>query len=145
MTTGLHSPAHGPTLASVGQEANSIGITLAVMEMRRLGNTDLTVSRACFGTMTFGLQSDQAAATRLIEICLDRGVNFFDTANVYSTGVSETMLGAALKGRRDRAIVASKVRMRMGGGPDESGLARAAIFKAIDESLARLETDYLDI
>jgi aryl-alcohol dehydrogenase-like predicted oxidoreductase len=115
------------------------------METRRLPNTDLTVSRACFGTMTFGMQNDQQAADRLIDLCLDRGVNFFDTANVYSTGVAETMLGVALKGRRDKVIVASKVRMRMGGGPDESGLSRAAIFKAVDESLARLQTDYLDI
>jgi 1-deoxyxylulose-5-phosphate synthase len=115
------------------------------METRTLPHTDLTVSRACFGTMTFGMQSDQAAAARLVDICIDRGVNFFDTANVYSAGASETMLGAALKGRRSEVILASKVRMRMGGGPGESGLSRAAIFKAIEESLSRLQTDYLDI
>ena len=115
------------------------------METRTLPHTDLTVSRACFGTMTFGMQNDAAAAQRMIDLSLDRGVNFFDTANVYSTGAAETMLGEALKGRRDRVIVASKVRMRMGDAPNESGLSRAAMLKAIDETLMRLQTDYLDI
>jgi aryl-alcohol dehydrogenase-like predicted oxidoreductase len=115
------------------------------MDTRTLSGTGLTVSRACFGTMTFGIQNDQAAATRLIDLCFDRGVNFFDTANVYSGGAAETMLGHALKGRRDRVILASKVRGKMGDEPDESGLSRAAILKAIDESLTRLQTDYLDI
>jgi aryl-alcohol dehydrogenase-like predicted oxidoreductase len=115
------------------------------METRTLPNTVLTVSRACFGTMTFGLQNDQAAANRLVDLCMDRGINFFDTANVYSAGAAETMLGNALKGRRDQVVLASKVRMKMGDAPDASGLSRAAILKAIDESLARLQTDYLDI
>src|SRR5712671_1675523 len=115
------------------------------METRTLAHTGLTVSRACFGTLTFGLQNDQAAATRLVDLCFDRGVNFFDTANVYSAGAAETMLGNALKGRRDQAVVASKVRMRMGDGFHESGLSRAAILKAIDESLTRLQTDFLDV
>jgi aryl-alcohol dehydrogenase-like predicted oxidoreductase len=95
--------------------------------------------------MTFGLQNDQAAATRMVEICLERGVNFFDTANVYSMGVAETMLGKALKGRRDKVVLASKVRLAMGDGPEESGLSRAAITRAIEGSLQRLDTDYLDI
>jgi aryl-alcohol dehydrogenase-like predicted oxidoreductase len=115
------------------------------MDIRTLPGTGLTVSRACFGTMTFGIQNDQAAATRLIDVCFDRGVNFFDTANVYSGGAAETMLGNALKGRRDQVILASKVRGKMGDGPDQSGLSRAAILKAIDESLTRLQTDHLDI
>jgi 1-deoxyxylulose-5-phosphate synthase len=115
------------------------------METRTLPHTDLTVSRACFGTMTFGMQNDAASARRLIDLALDRGVNFFDTANVYTAGTAETMLGDALKGRRDRVIVASKVRMRMGDGLDQTGLSRAAILRAIDESLRRLQTDYLDI
>ena len=69
------------------------------METRRLPQTDLTVSRACFGTMTFGMQNDQAAAARMVDLCLDRGVNFFDTANVYNGGEAETMLGRVLKGQ----------------------------------------------
>src|SRR5438067_844770 len=115
------------------------------MDIRTLPGTGLAISRACFGTMTFGIQNDQAAATRLIDLCFDRGVNFFDTANVYSGGAAEIMLGNALKERRDRVILASKVRGKMGDAPDESGLSRAAILKAVDESLTRLRTDYLDI
>lgn len=115
------------------------------METRTLRGTDLAVSRACFGTMTFGGQTDQAMAEQMIDTCLDRGVNFLDTANVYNKGQSEKMLGAILKGRRGRVVLASKVRGKMGDGRDESGLSRAAMLKAIDESLKRLGTDYLDI
>ncbi len=115
------------------------------METRILPRTDLRVSRACFGTMTFGIQADEATAGRMVDLCLDRGVNFFDTANVYTNGVAETMLGNVLKGRRDKVVLASKVRMKMGDGPGESGLSRAAIELAIDQSLGRLQTDYLDL
>jgi aryl-alcohol dehydrogenase-like predicted oxidoreductase len=95
--------------------------------------------------MTFGLQSDQAAATRLVDLSLDRGINFFDTANAYNWGAAETMLGNALHGRRDRVILASKVGLKAGEGPDDSGLSRAAMLKGIEGSLKRLRTDYLDI
>ena len=115
------------------------------METRTLGQTGLTVSRACFGTMTFGSQVDEAGAARIVERCLEGGINFFDTANVYNQGVSEEIVGKALKGRRDRVVLASKVRGKMGDAPDESGLSRAAILKAIDESLRRLQTDCLDL
>ena len=115
------------------------------MQTRTLQHTDLTVSRACFGTMTFGSQVDEQTAIRIVDRCLDLGVNFLDTANVYNQGASETILGKALKGRRERAVVASKVRGKMGEGPEESGLSRAAILRAIDESLRRLQTDYLDL
>lgn len=115
------------------------------MQIRTLKHTDLIVSRACFGTMTFGSQTDEAAALRLVDCCLDAGINFFDTANVYNKGLSEIIVGKTLKGRRDKVVLASKVRGKMGDGPDESGLSRAAILKAIDESLRRLETDYLDL
>ncbi len=115
------------------------------MEMRLLPGTDLNVSRLSFGTMTFGKPSDQADATRLVERCLDAGINFFDTANMYQLGVAETMLGEALRGRRDKVVLASKVRFKMGDGPDQSGLSRAAIARAIDESLKRLQTDHVDL
>src|SRR5205807_2278832 len=118
--------------------------TMIPMETRTLAQTSLNVSRACFGTMTFGLQADHATSGRMVDLCLDRGVNFFDTANAYGNGVAETMLGAILKGRRQEVVLASKVRMKMGDAPDESGLSRAAILKAIDQSLRRLQTDYLD-
>jgi len=115
------------------------------MDTRTLPHTGLTVSRACYGTMTFGKQSDQALSTRLVDQCLDHGINFFDTANMYSVGVAETMLGNALQGRRDKVVLASKVRFKVGDEADDEGLSRAAILKAIDLSLARLQTDYLDL
>jgi aryl-alcohol dehydrogenase-like predicted oxidoreductase len=115
------------------------------METRTLNQTGLTVSRVCLGTMTFGAQTDEATAGEMVSLCLDRGVNFFDTANVYNNGASETILGRAFKGRRDRVVLASKVFFRMGPAADQAGLSRAAIVRAIDESLRRLQTDYLDI
>ena len=115
------------------------------MDKITLKNTNLTVSRLCFGTMTFGGQADEAEAARLIDCCFDRGINFIDTANIYERGLSETILGKILVGRRQEVVLASKVRGKMGEGPDESGLSRRAMTRAIDESLARLGTDYLDI
>lgn len=115
------------------------------MQTRLLPHTDLTVSRACFGTMPFGSQTDETTARRMVDCCLDHGINFFDTANMYNTGAAETILGNILKGRRDRVVLASKVRFRMGDGPDESGLSRAAMRTAIEGSLRRLQTDCLDL
>lgn len=115
------------------------------MHYRTLSNTDLNVSRVSFGTMTFGSQADQAAATRMVDQSLDAGINFFDTANMYNAGAAEGMLGQALGKRRARVILASKVRNKMGSAPDDVGLSRAAIRKAIDRSLSRLGTDYVDI
>ena len=115
------------------------------MEYRALSHTDLKVSRLSFGTMTFGSQADQAAATRMVDQCLDAGINFFDTANMYNAGMAETVLGKALGKRRANVILATKVRNKMGPAPNDVGLSRAAILKAIDASLARLGTDYVDI
>jgi 1-deoxyxylulose-5-phosphate synthase len=110
-----------------------------------LSKTGLKVSRLCFGTMTFGGQTDEQTSVHMIERCLDAGINFFDTANAYTGGTSETMLGHALKGRRHRVVLASKVSNKVGDAPDQRGLSRAAIRRCIDESLKRLETDYLDL
>ena len=115
------------------------------MERRTLPHTDLTVSRFCFGTMTLGKPLDQAGTNEVIGRCIDAGINFFDTANMYNAGVAETLLGNALKGRRDKVVVASKVFYKTGDAPDQQGLSRKAILRAIDESLTRLQTDYLDI
>jgi aryl-alcohol dehydrogenase-like predicted oxidoreductase len=115
------------------------------MQTTKLQGTDLEVSRACFGVMTFGSQTDEPTARRMIDTCLDRGINFVDTANVYNHGAAEAMLGNVLRGRRNRVVLASKVCGKMGDAPDESGLSRAAILKAIDQSLERLQTDHLDI
>ena len=115
------------------------------MDYRTLPNTDLKVSRVSFGTMTFGSQTNEDVAGHMIDLCLDSGVNFIDTANIYNKGLSETIVGKLLKGRRDQVILATKVRGKMGDGADESGLSRAAIHKAIDASLQRLQTDYVDL
>jgi 1-deoxyxylulose-5-phosphate synthase len=115
------------------------------MEYRTLSKSGLKVSRLSYGTMTFGSQTDEANARRMVDRCLDAGISFFDTANAYNQGQAETLLGKALANRRQKVILASKVRGKMGEGPDESGLSRAAILKAIDASLKRLQTDYLDI
>jgi aryl-alcohol dehydrogenase-like predicted oxidoreductase len=95
--------------------------------------------------MTFGGQTDEASATRMIDLCQEAGINFLDTANVYNKGASEEMLGRVLGTRRRDFILASKVRNKMGDAPDQAGLSRAAILRAIDESLRRLRTDYLDL
>jgi aryl-alcohol dehydrogenase-like predicted oxidoreductase len=110
-----------------------------------LSKTGLKVSRLCFGTMTFGGQTDEPASVQMVERCLDAGINFFDTANAYTGGASETMLGRALKGRRHRVILASKVSNKVGDAPDQKGLSRPAIRRCLDESLQRLATDYLDL
>ena len=115
------------------------------MEYRRMGRTGLKVSEICLGTMTFGHGADEAEAARIIAACLDAGVNFFDTANTYNAGVSETMLGNLLRGKRRQAVIASKVFNPTGSGPNESGHSRAHIMLAVEDSLRRLQTDYLDI
>jgi aryl-alcohol dehydrogenase-like predicted oxidoreductase len=115
------------------------------MDFCQLNRTDLRVSRLCLGTMTFGNPADQAASTRMVERCLEAGINFFDTANAYQQGGAECLLGNALAGKRKHVVLASKVRNKMGDGPDEVGLSRRAIFRAVEDSLRRLQTDYLDI
>ena len=111
----------------------------------KLKHTDLEVSRFCFGTMTFGKPLDQAGSTELVNRCIDAGINFFDTANMYQAGIAETMLGNAMKSKRVDVVIASKVFFKMGEEPDQQGLSRKAIVRALDESLRRLGTDYLDI
>jgi aryl-alcohol dehydrogenase-like predicted oxidoreductase len=115
------------------------------METRKLGKTNLTVSRVCLGTMTFGAQTDEKTAHDMVSLCLERGINFFDTANVYNAGASESILGRVFHGRRDRVVLATKVAGKMGDAPDQSGLSRAAIRRGLDDSLRRLQTDYVDL
>jgi aryl-alcohol dehydrogenase-like predicted oxidoreductase len=113
------------------------------MDTRKLFGTDLTVSRICFGTMTFGSQTDRAAAARMLDMCIDAGINFFDTANVYNAGESERITGELLGTRRRSVVLASKVGMRTGDLP--AGLKRDVIVRAVEDTLARLGTDYLDL
>ena len=115
------------------------------METRRLQHTDLKVSRVCLGTMTFGSQVTEADSLRMLDCCLDAGVNFVDTANVYNDGLSEEITGRCLKGRRHGVVLASKVHGAMGTPVRYQGLSRGAILTSVEESLIRLQTDYLDL
>lgn len=124
------------------------------METRLLGNSGLKVSTLAFGTMTFGGTNEffrQVGSTRvkeaerLIALCLEAGVNLFDTADVYSRGASEEILGQALGKRREEVILATKVHGRMGEGPNDLGQSRHHIIRACEDSLRRLGTDYIDL
>jgi aryl-alcohol dehydrogenase-like predicted oxidoreductase len=115
------------------------------MEYRRMGRTGLKVSELCLGTMTFGVTADEATAARMVDAALDAGVNFFDTANSYAGGESERLLGKALGGRRDQVVVATKFFNPMGGGVNDSGMSRVHIMRAVDDSLRRLGTDWVDL
>lgn len=113
------------------------------MEYRELPGTGLRVSRACLGTMTFGGQADAATSAQLLDTSLDRGINFVDTANVYNNGESERILGELLGARRKDIVLASKVAMKV--GDEQPGLSRKAVESAVEQSLQRLRTEYLDI
>lgn len=115
------------------------------MDTVTLKRTSLTVSRLCLGTMTFGNPVDEPGAIAMVDRAIDAGINFFDTANAYQSGLSETMLGHALRGRRQKCVVATKVWARMGDGPEDAGLSKRAILKAVEDSLRRLQTDYIDL
>ncbi|MGH3666103.1 MAG: aldo/keto reductase [Egibacteraceae bacterium] len=115
------------------------------MEQRTLGRSELSTGRVVFGTMTFGSQVDLAEASRVVDACREAGVTMFDTANSYNDGESERMLGRVLAPMRDEVLVATKVGNRTGPGPDDAGLSKAAITKAIDASLRRLGTDHVDL
>lgn len=115
------------------------------MEYRRLGASGLKVSALGLGGNTFGRHVDAAGTARIVATALDQGVNFFDTADVYSQGVSETYLGAALTGKREQAVIATKVHGAMGSGPNERGSSRAHILAGVEASLTRLNTDYIDL
>jgi aryl-alcohol dehydrogenase-like predicted oxidoreductase len=122
------------------------------MQFTRLGSTGLKVSRLCLGCMSFGSGFDwmlpEEPSRAIVRKALDVGINFFDTANVYSVGESEQILGRALKAfgvRRDDVVVATKVFHPMGPGPNERGLSRKHILHALEESLRRLGTDYVDL
>jgi aryl-alcohol dehydrogenase-like predicted oxidoreductase len=115
------------------------------MEYRRLGHSGLKVSEICLGTMTFDHGTDAAEAERIVQSSLDAGVTFFDTADGYSNGASETILGHALGSRRRDVVIATKVFNAMGPGPNDSGMSRVHIMNAVEDSLRRLGTDYIDL
>src|SRR3954453_18699186 len=122
------------------------------MKFRQLADTGVFVSELCLGAMTFGGRGQQwqmigglgqNEVDGIVHRALEGGVNFIDTADVYSAGESETLLGRALAGRRQEVVLATKVRGRMGSGPNQVGLSRLHIIEAVDGSLKRLNTDYI--
>ena len=126
---------------------------MQTMNTRFLGNTGVRVSELCFGAMTFGGkgywknigQVEQQEAAELVNLAMDAGINFFDTADIYSEGRSEEILGRALGKKRNDIVLATKVRGRSGPGPNDVGLSRKHIIKSCDASLRRLGTDYIDL
>jgi len=116
------------------------------MEYQTLRGTGIEISRICLGTMTFGDQADEATSIKMVDAAIDAGVNFIDTADVYVKGVSEEIVGKALKGKRDKVVLASKVANFVGEDKrKDSGLHRWHVIKAVEASLKRLQTDCLDI
>ena len=124
------------------------------MEQRQLGASGFMVPALTLGTGTFGGgteffkawgASDVAEATRLVDICLEAGVSMFDTADVYSNGLAEEILGQAIKGRRDKVLISTKGTFRNGTGPNDVGSSRHALLRAVEASLRRLGTDYVDL
>jgi aryl-alcohol dehydrogenase-like predicted oxidoreductase len=120
------------------------------MKYRKLGNTGLIVSEVALGTMQFGARMNmgnlgQEDTSRMVKLALDRGINFIDTADVYSLGESETLLGNALRGVRDEIVLATKVRLPMDTNFNHSGATRVNIMREIEHSLRRLQTDYIDL
>lgn len=124
------------------------------MKFGRIPGTELNVSALCLGTMTFGSPMNEADSIALVHHAIDNGVNFMDTANMYegygrfigsAGGVAEEILGKAIKGRRDRVVVATKLGMKVGDTPEDEHTSPAAIAKQLDRSLARLDIDYIDL
>jgi aryl-alcohol dehydrogenase-like predicted oxidoreductase len=124
------------------------------MEYRQLGASGFKVPVLSFGTGTFGGKgeffaawgaSDVKEATRLVDICLDAGLTLFDSADIYSGGAAEEVLGAAIKGRRDKVLISTKATFRAGPGPNDVGSSRFHLTQAIEGSLKRLQTDYIDL
>jgi aryl-alcohol dehydrogenase-like predicted oxidoreductase len=125
------------------------------MEFRQLGKSGLQVPVLCFGTGTFGGgneffkawgNTDVAEATRLIDICVNAGVNFFDTADVYSQGLSEQILGEAIRHLpRESVLISTKATFQFGDGPNNVGSSRLHLTRQIEGSLKRLKTDYIDV
>jgi len=124
------------------------------MDYRQLGHSGLKVSSLSFGAGTFGGggeffkawgDTDVAGAKRIADVCMDRGVNLFDTADIYSYGASEEILGAALEGKRDQVLISSKATFRFGKGPNDLGSSRYHLIRSCEQSLKRLRTDRIDI
>jgi aryl-alcohol dehydrogenase-like predicted oxidoreductase len=115
------------------------------MDYRHLGRTGIRVSPVCLGTMMFGGQTSEADSVRIVQRALDEGINFLDTADMYNAGESERIVGSAIARRRDQVILATKGRQKMGDGPNDQGASRRHLLQALEASLKRLNTDFIDV
>ncbi len=115
------------------------------MKYRTLGKSGLLVSELCLGTMTFGKETTEEDSIKIVDKFIDEGGNFLDTANVYVRGVSEEIVGKAIKDRRLEVVLATKVRMKVGDHPNAVGYSRKHVIDSVDASLKRLQTDYIDL
>jgi aryl-alcohol dehydrogenase-like predicted oxidoreductase len=115
------------------------------MQYKKMGRTGLKISEITLGTMIFGQQVDEAESLKIIDLAFEKGINSFDTADGYAGGRSEEIVGKALKNKRHVVVLASKVASKQGPGPNDAGLSREHILQAVENSLRRLGTDYLDI
>ena len=138
-----------PALGRFPAQGNARSVGRREMKYRRLGNSGLLVSELALGTMTFGEIGDrhvsEAEAQRQIDLYVDRGGNHLDVANVYAGGRAEAIVGQAIKGRRSRLVISTKVRWPMGEAPNEAGLSRYHIMQAVEDSLRRLSVDAIDL
>src|ERR1700743_816016 len=121
------------------------------MEYRQLGRSGFHLHALTIGTGTFGRKdmgmwgtNDTAAATRLVDVCIEHGLTMFDSADIYNEGDAERVLGAAIKGRRDKVLISTKAAFRSGEGPNEVGSSRFHLIRAVDAALTRLGTDHID-
>jgi len=115
------------------------------MDYRKLGRSGVSVSPLCLGTMMFGGPADEAESVRIMHRAIDLGINFFDTADMYVAGESERIVGKAIADRRQQVVLATKGRQPMGSGPNDRGASRLHLMQALDASLRRLRTDYIDV
>src|SRR5215203_1437288 len=138
------SPPKAPSVLEYGLSTMEIREEQR-MEYKRLGNTGLMVSELCLGCMTFGQEADEETSREIVGRFLEAGGNFVDTADVYSNGISEEITGRALRGVRDDVVLATEVRFPIGEGPNDVGLSRKHIMQGCEDSLRRLDTDYIDL
>lgn len=115
------------------------------MDYRVLGRTGIKVSKLCFGTMSFGGDADEKTSAAMYKACRAAGINFFDSANVYTGGKSETILGKLIRGHRDEVVITTKVRFKVGPGINDEGLSRRHITRSVEASLKRLKTDRVEL
>lgn len=150
----MQDPGRGRLAAAAVLSHNRrAGLGRKTVEYRQLGHSGLRLSTLALGTMTFGGRGnfaktgsvDLAGARRLIDLALDAGINVIDTADIYSRGLAEELVGEALEGRRERLLIASKARFAMGHGPNDAGLSRQHLVAACEASLRRLRTDRIDL